>query len=79
MKITIIGAGNAGLSHAAMITKQDHQVTIVKTTRLMYEDSFDVLIQKKQIEYEKDGKTGVVSIENATRDIPDAVSSILSI
>ena len=74
MKVTIIGAGNAGLSHAAMITKQGHQVTIVKTTRLMYEDSFDVLIQKKQIEYEKDGKTGVVNIEDATRDIPDAVS-----
>ena len=74
MKITIIGAGNAGLSHAAMIAKQGHLVTIVKTTRLMYEDSFDVLSQKKQIEYEKDGEKDVVSIENATRDIPDAVS-----
>jgi len=74
LKITIIGAGNAGLTHAAMISKRGHSVTIVKTTRLMYEDSFDVLSQIKQIEYEMDGNKGVVGIEEATRNIPDAVS-----
>ena len=74
LKITIVGSGNAGLSHAAMIAKKGHQVTIVKTTRLMYEDSFDRLSQTKQIEYEKGGDKGVVSIEKATRDIPAAVS-----
>lgn len=74
MKITIVGAGNAGLTHAAMIAKRGHPVTIVKTTRLMYEDSFDVLSRTKQIEYEMGGDKGVVGIEEATRDLPNAVS-----
>ncbi|MFQ5450228.1 MAG: NAD/NADP octopine/nopaline dehydrogenase family protein [Nitrospinaceae bacterium] len=74
MKITIIGAGNAGLTHAAMIAKRGHSVTIVKTTRLMYEDSFEELRRTKQIEYEKDGGKGAVGIEEATRDLPRAVS-----
>jgi len=74
MKVTIVGAGNAGLSHAAMIAKQGHLVTIVKTTHLMHDDSFDRLIQKKQIEYVKGHDKGVVNIEKATRDIADAIS-----
>ncbi len=74
MKITIIGAGNAGLTHAAMIAKQGHAVTIVKTTHLMHDDSFNVLGRTRQIEYEKQDDKGVVRIEAATRDLPDAVS-----
>lgn len=74
MKVTIVGAGNAGLSHAAMIAKKGHRVTILKTTRLMHDDSFDQLSQNKQIEYVKGGDQGVVKIEKATRDIPDAIS-----
>lgn len=74
MKITIIGAGNAGLTHAAMIAKRGHAVTIVKTTRLMYEDSFDALRRTKQIEYEIGGEKGTATIEEATRDLPAAVA-----
>lgn len=74
MKITIVGAGNAGLTHAAMIAKRGNAVTIVKTTHLMYEDSFDVLSRTRQIEYEMGGDKGVVEIEEATRDLPKAVS-----
>ncbi len=74
MRITIIGAGNAGLTHAAMIAKRGHAVTLVKTTHLMYDDSFDVLSRTKRIEYELGGDKGVVGIEEATRDLPNAVS-----
>ncbi len=74
MKVTIVGAGNAGLSHAAMIAKRGHLVTIVKTTRLMHDDSFDMLSKNKRIEYEKGSDKGVVTIEKATRDISDAIS-----
>lgn len=74
MKITIIGAGNAGLAHAAMIAKRGHLVTIVKTTRLMHEDSFDTVCRTKQIEYEMGDEGGVVGIEEATRDLPIAIS-----
>jgi len=74
MKVTIVGAGNAGLSHAAMIAKKGHLVTILKTTRLMHDDSFDMLSKNKCIHYEKGSDKGVVAIANATRDIPDAIS-----
>lgn len=74
MKITIIGAGNAGLAHAAMITKRGHLVTIVKTTGLMHEDSFDVVSRTRQIEYQMGDDKGVVGIEEATRDLPLAIS-----
>jgi opine dehydrogenase len=74
MKITVIGAGNAGLTHAAMIAKQGHLVTLVKTTHLMHDDSFDVLSRTRLIEYEKQGDKGVVRIEAATRDLSSAVS-----
>lgn len=74
MKITIIGAGNAGLTHAAMIAKQGHAVTLVKTTRLMHEDSFDVVSRTRRIEYEMESGKGVVGIEEVTRDLPRAVS-----
>lgn len=57
-----------------MIAKRGHLVTVVKTTRLMHEDSFDVLSRTKQIEYEKGDDKGVVGIEEATRDLPNAVS-----
>jgi opine dehydrogenase len=74
LKITIVGAGNAGHSHAAMIAKRGHAVTVVKTTRLMHEDSFDTLRRTKRVEYEMGGDKGVVEIEEATRDLPKAVS-----
>jgi len=74
MKITIIGAGNAGHSHAAMIAKQGHAVTLVKTTRLMHEDSCDLVSHTKQIDYDMEGGNGTVGIEEATRDLPRAVS-----
>lgn len=74
MRITIIGAGNAGLTHAAMIAKQGHAVTIVKTTHLMHDDSFDVLGRTRQVEYVKQDDKGTVGIEEATRDLPSAVS-----
>ena len=53
------------MAHAAMIAKRGHLVTIVKTTRLMHEDSFDTVCRTKQIEYEMGDDKGVVGIEEA--------------
>ncbi len=74
MKITIIGAGNAGLAHGVLIAKEGHSVTIVKTTHLKHEDSFNILFKTRKIEYEMSYCRGVVMIDNATRDIQSAVS-----
>lgn len=75
MEITIVGAGNAGLTHAAMISKQGHSVTLVKTTNLMHQDSFEVLSRTKQIEYTKANDQGVVTLTAVTRDLEKAISS----
>lgn len=62
------------MTHSAMIARRGHQVTIVKTTHLMYEDTFDVLSQTRRIEYSLKGDKSSASIEAATRDLPKAVA-----
>ncbi len=75
MKITIVGAGNAGYSHSAMFSKRGHEVTLLKTTHLMYEESFEWLKEHKQLNYIKDEVKDKVGIYKVTRDIKEAVSS----
>ncbi len=74
MKVTIVGAGNAGLAHAAMMAETGNEVTLLKTTNLMHLDTFDQLKRVKEIEYIKNGKEGIASEIIATRDIKEAIS-----
>jgi opine dehydrogenase len=74
MRVTIVGAGNAGYSHSAMFSERGHEVTLLKTTHLMYDDSFEWLKEHKQISYIKDGLKGKVKLHKATRNIEEAIS-----
>lgn len=74
MKVTIVGAGNAGLAHAAMMREAGNEVTLLKTTNLMYQDTFDKLKRVGEIKYIKDGKEGATKGITATRDIKEAIS-----
>jgi len=42
MKVAIVGAGNAGFAHAAKFSNAGHQVSLLKTSFSMHDDSFDV-------------------------------------
>jgi opine dehydrogenase len=43
MKVTIIGAGNAGTAHAYLLSKAGHEVRLVKTSHAMHEENFPAL------------------------------------
>lgn len=46
MKITVVGAGNAGYSHSAMFSERGHEVTLLKTTHLMYDERFKIMVEE---------------------------------
>ena len=43
MKITILGAGNMGCANAADLTLKGHEVTLVKTSHAMHNETFEYL------------------------------------
>ena len=43
MKITILGAGNMGCANAADLTLKGHEVTLVKTSHTMHNETFEYL------------------------------------
>ena len=45
MKITILGAGNMGCANAADLTLKGHEVTLVKTSRAMHNETFDYIVK----------------------------------
>lgn len=50
-KITIVGAGNSGCAHAAILSSYGHEVTILKTSKSMHDDNFEEIIQQQGINY----------------------------
>ena len=47
MKITIVGCGQAGLIHAGKMFEKGHEVTLLKTSNVMYGSFFEKLCQEK--------------------------------
>ena len=74
MKITIVGAGNAGYSHAAMYSERGHNVKLLKTSHLMYEESFEWVREHKQIRYIKEGVKGTATLDQVTRNTEEAIA-----
>jgi len=75
MKVTIVGAGNGGYSHASMIAKQGHEVTLLKTSNFGQNESFDWVQQNRKIKYKFHDQSGIAVIKNATRNIEQAITS----
>lgn len=76
MKITIIGAGNAGLIHAAKLIENGHEVAILKTSNALNDDFFNII--KKEGGYNvKDETNGgnrfFVRPTMITRDVQKAI------
>ena len=45
MKITMLGAGNAGSAVAADLSMKGHEVTLIKTSHSMHDDNYNYLVE----------------------------------
>lgn len=72
MKISILGAGNAGCAIAADLTLKGHEVTLIKTSHAMHDDNFDYLVKNNgRMTLNEFGKISTAEIYKVTRDITE--------
>lgn len=70
MKISILGAGNGGTAVAAELSLKGHDVTLIKTSNAMHDQSFNYLLENGgTVNLIEDGKTVTARIKRVTRDI----------
>ena len=77
MKVAIVGAGNAGYSHACKFVAEGHSVRLLKTSHSIHEDSFEELKRQGGIFYIDDtcnGQEGFAELELVTRNESEAIS-----
>lgn len=68
MKICVVGAGNAGCAHAAILAKSGHSVTLLKTSNATYVENFKAICARSGIVLrDLDGSETFVKIK-PTRD-----------
>jgi opine dehydrogenase len=74
MKITIIGAGNAGCAHAAKLSKDGHEVRLLKTSHSLHDSNFEKIEQSGGIHLHDLDETSVfVPLSHITRDAESAL------
>ena len=74
MRIAIVGAGNAGCAHAAVLARDGHSVALLKTSFAMHDANFEAIAASHRIEIEdRDGHTETATLETVTRDAASAL------
>lgn len=72
MKISILGAGNAGCAVAADLTLKGHEVTLIKTSHAMHDDNFEYLQNNGgKMTLNEFGEIKTAYIHKVTRDIAE--------
>ena len=70
MKVSILGAGNAGCAVAADLTLKGHEVTLIKTSHAMHDDNFDYLVSHNgEMTLNEFGEIKTANIHCITRDV----------
>lgn len=74
MNISILGAGNAGCAHAAMFSLKGHDVTLIKTSKSLHDENYQVIEKNNGIYLtNKELVNHFVPIKGITRDIKDGL------
>ena len=70
MHISILGAGHAGTAVAADLSLRGHEVTLVKTSHAMHDESFNYLLENGgRVCLIEEGKKQWANIAHITRDL----------
>ncbi|MDU2218975.1 NAD/NADP octopine/nopaline dehydrogenase family protein [Finegoldia magna] len=76
MKISILGAGNAGCAVAADLTLKGHEVTLIKTSHSMHDDNFEYLQNNDgKMVLNEFGEIKTAYISKVTRDLTQLKNS----
>lgn len=75
MKITVIGAGNAGTTIAADLTHKGHDVTLLKTSDKLHNEHFAHLLANHHTIVEDGAQTYEVTLFEVTTDVEQALSN----
>lgn len=76
MKISILGAGNAGCAVAADLTLKGHEVTLIKTSHSMHDDNFEYLQNNDgKMVVNEFGEIKTAYISKVTRDLTELKNS----
>ena len=79
MKICVVGAGNAGCAHAALLSRAGHEVTLLKTSNARDENFAAIRARNGIVLRDLDGSENFVKIKNATRDPEAALKTRLDV
>ena len=72
MRISILGAGNAGCAVAADLTLKGHEVTLIKTSHAMHDDNYDYMVENGgEMTLHEFGEHKTAYIHKVTRDIEE--------
>lgn len=74
MKITVVGAGNAGSTIAADLSLKGHEVTILKTSQNMHNDHYDFVKAHGYITLDELGEEKRAKISCITTEYAEAIS-----
>lgn len=76
MNITIVGSGNAGCAHAFCLSKLGHSVTLLKTSKGIHDENFEVIKQQDGIygidSTIKESQKTFAPLTKVTRDVANA-------